>query len=534
MPAAPLVANDLVRTLGTRRVLDGVCLVAAPGQRIGLIGENGAGKSTLLRLLAGVDQPDAGTVVRPPDLGYLPQELPFDPDATLADVIANALRDDRELLAMLDQVSAELAVEETPARLTQYAELLARAEDRAAWDADRRAELVLAGLGLGEIPPDRRLGGMSGGQRARLLLGALLVRRPTALLLDEPTNHLDDAAAEFLEEQLRGTRGVVVAASHDRAFLDAVCTDVVDLDPAIDGPTRYGGNYTAYHGEKLAERDRWRRRYAEEQAELTELREAAETKAHHVALGREPRDNEKMGYGHRKGRVQSQESRRTRNAARRVADLERTQVPRPPEPLRFHPKSLATLESIDGGPLVAVRGIEVPGRLVLDRLDVSPTDRLLVTGPNGAGKSTLLAVLAGRLQPRGEVRREPGVTVRRLAQETRFGRPERTAVRTYELAVGIEQAAAVPLRSLGLLAPEDLRKRVGELSIGQRRRLALALLLADPPHLLVLDEPTNHLSPALADDLEAAFGTTPGALVLASHDRRLRSTWTGRELHLEP
>src|SRR6185295_18204340 len=135
------------------------------------------------------------------------------------------------------------------------------AQQRDAWDADRRAELVLAGLGLGALAHHRALGTLSGGQRGRLALAALLVRRPAALLLDEPTNHLDDDAAAFLEEQLRALPGTVVVASHDRAFLDAVCTDVIDLDPAVDGPVRYGGNYSAYLAQKRAERERWERRY---------------------------------------------------------------------------------------------------------------------------------------------------------------------------------------------------------------------------------------------------------------------------------
>ena len=371
---------------------------------------------------------------------------------------------------------------------------------------------------------------MSGGQRGRLALAALLVRRPAALLLDEPTNHLDDAAAAFLEEQLRSLPGVVVLASHDRAFLDAVCTDLIDLDPAVDGPTRYGGNYTAYLAQKRAERERWQRRFGEEQEELAELRRSVAVTAHQVAPGRAKRDNEKMGYGHTSGRVQNQISRRVRNASRRLDELERDQVRKPPEPLRFRATTLAS-SSIEGI-LVSLRDVRVPGRLTLDRLDVSATDRLLVTGANGAGKSTLLAVLAGRLEASGEVRRRRGLTVGLLAQDTVFDRPDRTVRETYELALGAERAESAPLGSLGLVAPRDLGRRVGELSVGQRRRLALALLVVDPPELLLLDEPTNHLSPRLSDELEEALGTGPGAVVVASHDRWLRSRWSGHEIRL--
>ncbi|MEV5549742.1 ABC-F family ATP-binding cassette domain-containing protein [Streptomyces sp. NPDC052309] len=540
-----LHAHDLVRSLGGRRVLDGISLTASPGHRIGLIGENGVGKSTLLRVLAGVDEPDAGSVSRPGDLGFLHQEMPFDADSTIAAVLDEALREAREDLAELDRLGAELArvPEDDPVHrelLDAYGRRLEQAQDRESWDADRRAALVLNGLGLGAVGHHRTLGSLSGGQRARLALAALLVRRPSALLLDEPTNHLDDDAAAFLEEQVLGLSGTVVVAGHDRAFLDAVCTDVIDLDPAVDGPVRCGGNYSAYLSEKRAERERWERRYAEEQQELEELRHSAGVTAHLVAPDRERRDNEKMGYGHRAGRVQKQISRRVRNATRRLEELERNQVAEPPRPLRFAPGDLAvqaeenSQAEASGRPLVSLHDVRVPGRLALDGLDVSATERLLVTGGNGAGKSTLLAVLAGRLTAEGEVRRRRGLTVGLLTQDTVFERPERTVRDTYELSLGPARAEKVPLGSLGLVHETDLDKPVGQLSVGQRRRLALALLVARPPQLLLLDEPTNHLSPRLCDELEAALGTGPGAIVIASHDRWLRRRWQGREIRLEP
>ncbi|GGJ58849.1 ABC-F family ATP-binding cassette domain-containing protein [Streptomyces brasiliensis] len=539
MPQPALLAHDLVRNLGGRRVLDGVSLTASPGHRIGLIGENGVGKSTLLRVLAGVDEPDAGSVTRPADLGFLHQELPFDADSTIAAVLDEALREAREDLAELDRLGERLALvpEDDPGHqelLDAYGRRLEQAQDRESWDADRRAAMVLDGLGLAAFGHDRTLGSLSGGQRGRLALTALLVRRPSALLLDEPTNHLDDSAAAFLEEQVRGLPGTVVIASHDRAFLDAVCTDLIDLDPTVDGPVRYGGNYSAYLSEKRAERERWERRYAEEQEELEELRESAGVTAHRVAPDRGRTDNEKMGYGHRAGRVQNQISRRVRNATRRLEELERTQVAEPPRPLRFAGGELAARAEEGPRPLASLHEVRVPGRLALDGLEVSPTDRLLVTGGNGAGKSTLLAVLAGRLTAEGEVHRRRKLTVGLLTQDTVFERPDRTVRDTYELSLGAARVEKVPLGSLGLMHEADFGKPVGQLSVGQRRRLALALLVARPPQLLLLDEPTNHLSPALCDELEAALGPGPGAIVVASHDRWMRRRWQGRELRLEP
>ncbi|MEU9204939.1 ABC-F family ATP-binding cassette domain-containing protein [Streptomyces sp. NPDC048332] len=536
-PTPALLAHDLVRTFGARRVLDGVSLTASPGHRVGLIGENGVGKSTLLRLLAGADAPESGSVTRPADVGFLHQEMAFDAGSTIADVLDDALREARADLAELDRLSALLA--RTPqssadhtALLAAYGGRLEQAEERETWDADRRAAILLTGLGLGALEHGRTLGSLSGGQRGRLALAALLVRRPSALLLDEPTNHLDDEAAAFVEAQLRGMPGPVVIASHDRAFLDAVCTDLIDLDPAVDGPVRYGGDYSTYLTEKRAERARWERRHAEEQLELEALRRSAEVTARMVAPDRGPRDSEKMGYGLRAGRVQSQIARRVRNASRRLDELERNRIGAPPPPLRFRytPPAGPAAE----GTLVSLRGVRVPGRLSVDRLDVSATERLLVTGGNGAGKSTLLAVLAGTVAARGEVGRRPGLTVGMLTQDTEFARPDRTVRETYEKALGFERAEAVPLVSLGLMHEADLGKPVGQVSAGQRRRLALAVLTAHPPQLLLLDEPTNHLSPRLCDELEEALGTGPGAVVLASHDRWLRRRWQGGELRLSP
>ncbi|MFD8215955.1 ABC-F family ATP-binding cassette domain-containing protein [Streptomyces sp. NPDC059697] len=539
MPQPALLAHDLVRDLGGRRVLDGISLTASPGHRIGLIGENGVGKSTLLRVLAGVDEPDAGSVIRPGDLGFLHQEMPYDADSTIAAVLDEAQLLARVFFAELDRLGEELArvPEGDPGHqelLDAYGRRLEQAQDRESWDADRRAALVLDGLGLGAFGHDRTLGSLSGGQRGRLALAALLVRRPSALLLDEPTNHLDDGAAIFLEEQIRGLPGTVVAASHDRAFLDAVCTDLIDLDPAVVGPVRYGGNYSAYLSEKRAERERWDRRYAEEQEELAELRHAAGVTAHRVAPDRGRTDNEKMGYGHRAGRVQSQISRRVRNATRRLEELERTPLAEPPRPLRLAAGDLAARAEEGSRPLVSLHDVRVPGRLALDGLEVSATDRLLITGGNGAGKSTLLAVLAGSLPAEGEVHWRRRLTVGLLTQDTVFVLPGRTVRDTYEQSLGAQRAEKVPLGSLGLMHETDLDKPVGQLSVGQRRRLALALLVARPPQLLLLDEPTNHLSPALCDELEAALGPGPGAIVVASHDRWLRRRWQGRELRLEP
>ncbi|WP_328616325.1 ATP-binding cassette domain-containing protein [Amycolatopsis sp. NBC_00355] len=530
----PVQAKDVVFGYGTRVVLDGVSLTASAGQRLGLVGENGTGKSTLLRLLAGLEEPRSGEVLRGPDVGFLLQELPFSPDGTFAAVVDAALAEIRAATVRLDELTT--AMTERPddaAVLDEYGRVLEWAQAHDLWDADRRAKLVCDGLGLGGIAQDRRLGTMSGGQRSRLGLAALLIRRPETLLLDEPTNHLDDAAMEFLERHLAELTGIVVLSSHDRVFLDAVCTDIVDLDPAATdskagGAVRYGGSYTDYLGHKKAERARWEQRFADEQEELKELRETVAVTARNVAYGRAPRDNDKFIHHFKGARVQKTISRRVRDAEQRLEHLERDQVRKPPAPLRF--RASLTGRASGDGPAISLRDLDVPGRLRLPRLDVDGSARLLVTGGNGAGKSTLLSVLAGQLTPAGgTVHFGHGVRVGLLEQDVVFPDLARTAHQVYRDALGEE---APPLSRLGLLASRDLGQPVGALSVGQRRRLALAVLLAEPPDVLLLDEPTNHVSLALAEELFAALDTAPGAVVIASHDRWLRRDWTGDHLEL--
>ncbi|NUO57001.1 MAG: ABC-F family ATP-binding cassette domain-containing protein [Hamadaea sp.] len=533
MSANPfLVARDLVKFYGPRAVLDGVHLTASPGQRIGLVGENGAGKSTLLRLLAGVDTPDAGEIVRPPDLGLLHQELPFIATDTVGDVIAEALAESRAVLALLEE-SAQRAADD-PGAVAVYGEALTRAEEIGAWDADRRADEVLHGLGLAALGRGRRLGEMSGGQRSRVALAALLVRQPSALLLDEPTNHLDDEAVAFVEERLRALPGVVVVASHDRVFLDEVCTDIVDLDPAQHmtgrrGPTRYRGTYSDYLGAKRAERARWEQAFLAQQDEINLLRHTVRVTARQIGHpGRAPRDGDKNIAFAKARAIEAVVSRRVRNAQQRLTVLEREQIRKPPAPLEFRAPALTASAATEDGPVLAVRGLHVPGRVRLDRLDLDASGRLLITGANGSGKSTLLSVLAGRLDAgEGTVLRRRGLRTAMLAQDDEWPDFTRTPREMYESG-----GPAVPLVELGLVAPRDLDRPVGALSVGQRRRVALALLLVRPPHLLLLDEPTNHISLALADELEQALGTAPGAVVIASHDRWLRRRWAGPELAL--
>jgi macrolide transport system ATP-binding/permease protein len=524
-------------------VLTDLTMIVDKKDRLGLIGENGVGKSTLLRIMGGAETPNIGRVVRPARTGLLWQEVQFLPSDTVNDLIEAGLAGLRGIEAELDAAAHALSsdaasIDATASRRAnaRYASALAAAEAADVWNVEPRRDELIAGLGISGIPLDRRLDEVSGGQRSRFALAALLLGRPIALLLDEPTNHLDDNATDFLRKQLIHWKGPVVFASHDRAFLDEVATVLVDIDPTRDGLVRFSGTYTAYLTEKAAERRRWEHQFRSEQAELQRLEYTLSVTAREVSNDFGRKDNDKVGFDFKAGNVERAVARRVRNAEAHYLDLEENQVWAPPSILSFGgiPKGAQLLEGDE--PFMELTSASIEGRLAVDTFTVKPNDRLLITGPNGAGKSTLLSVLAGaiKLDPAtgGTLRRRKGLRVAMLEQDVHFAEPHLTARTIYELTVGEKRAEALPLSSFGLLVARDIERPVGELSIGQQRRLALALIIAKPPHVFLLDEPSNHLSLTLASELEDALGTYPGAVVVASHDRWLRQRWTGSRLAL--
>lgn len=413
--------------------------------------------------------------------------------------------------------------------MTEYGELTTVFELRDGYDADARVERALHGLGLGVVRRDRTVGGLSGGEQVRLRLAAVLAAGPEVLLLDEPTNHLDDDALTWLEDHLRTRRGTTVTVSHDRVFLERVTTGLLEVDGDTRRVVRYGNGYTGYLAEKAAARARWEQSYARWQDDTARLRETAATTARQVAPGRAMRDNNKMAYDRAGGRVQQSLASRVRNAEERLRRLLADPVPPPPAPLRFTP---ALRTGNTGGVVLEATGVTVADRLEPMNITVAVGDRLLVTGPNGAGKTTLLRVLAGDLAA------DAGTVVRRgrvgyLAQEPRVADPGETLLAAFARGRrGVPAEHTERLMSLGLFARSQLTTRVADLSTGQRQRLAVARLVTEPADVLLLDEPTNHLSPGLIEELETALADYRGALVIVSHDRRLRRNWVGDRLDL--
>ncbi|MGK5552011.1 ribosomal protection-like ABC-F family protein [Actinomadura kijaniata] len=523
MPAQ-LTVRNLVKSFGARTVLDGLSFTVAPGERAGIVGENGSGKSTLLNLIAGRETPDSGeiTVTADGGIGHLGQTLGLPAGHTVQQAVDAALADLRAMEARMRELEADL----TEDRLAEYGDLLGAYEARGGYEADARVDKSLHGLGLAGVGRDRRLGSLSGGERARLGLACLLAASPEVMLLDEPTNHLDEPSMEWLEDRLREHRGILVVVSHDRVFLDRVATVVLEVEGG--GVTRFGGGYSGFLAEKAAARQRWRQAHEDWREEVGRLEAFAATTARRVAQGREMRDNNKMAYDRNAGRVQSSVASRVRNAQERLRRLREDPVPPPPEPLRFR----GAFAGRASGTLVELHDVRVGERLRVEGLTVRAGDRILVHGGNGAGKSTLLTVLAGREPDAGTVRRRGRVGY--LPQEVEFDDPEQTALAAFAAGrPGHAEEHRARLLSFGLLPPEALEVPVGALSVGQLRRLALARLLTGEHDLLLLDEPTNHLSLTLVEDLERALDHYRGALVAVSHDRALRDRFTGTRLEME-
>ncbi len=497
-----------------------------------------------------------------------------------------------QVLARLETLGRELAERpEDPEIADTFSETLEVAERTGAWQAESARGEMINGLGLGGISETRTINQLSGGQRLRLSLAAILLRAPHLLLLDEPSNHLDTASAAYLERVLNEWPGIVIFASHDRALLDAVATKILDLDSlpvsqlelaedAFEDPGTgmgarlWGVGYSAARAARADEMRRWRARFTAESDEYAALEHEIEVGAREVNRKSESKSESRITrkfYADRDAKVTA---RRARNARVRLEILERERVRCPPEPLKFRgfedpqadpalpqpqpsytrvDKPKRSASRISGTPSEPMSATLLPGgspsklspslltavevafeeRLTLTSLELREGSKLLLTGPNGAGKSTLLAILAGELQPQtGSLLCEARIGY--LPQEVAFAQGARSSTETYRLAVGEELAELVPLAATGLVAPRDLDRAVRELSVGQRRRLALATLVADPPPILLLDEPTNHLSLTLVEELEVALQNFNGALVVASHDRWLRKRWTGEILDLTP
>ena len=473
-----LAAHDISVHRGAEAILERVSLAVTPGSRIGVVGPNGRGKTTLLRALAGLEEPDSGTVRRSsPSLrvGYLPQ--------------ARDLRVDETLLAYLGRRTGEEATVEFEARA---AAVLRR--------VDLDAEL------------DRRLTHLSGGQQSRAALASILLSRFDVYLLDEPTNDLDFDGLDLLERFLLRMDGGFVVVSHDRAFLDRTVDEIVELEPGTERVHHFMGGWSEYEAARERTRARHERAYTHWSEERTRFGD----------LHRERREQARAGGKQADRRGTHALMSKTRAAARRVELLERNRIEKPWQPWDLRLDLTPTGRS---GELVVEldSGIVERGSFRLGPLDfgVQWGERLSISGPNGSGKTTLIEALLGRLPLlRGALRVGPSVVFGEIGQARSVFAADELLIRSFCTEASLrEEEARTLLAKFDLYADHVLRP-AGRLSPGERTRAELALQAARGANCLVLDEPTNHLDLPAVEELERALGTFDGTLILVTHDRR--------------
>jgi ATPase subunit of ABC transporter with duplicated ATPase domains len=521
-----LTASDLHAEFGDHTIFEGLNLTLPGDRRVGLVGPNGAGKTTLLRVLAGVETPRRGTVVLGPGdrIGYLPQEPPG-PELTIDRLLGAALGEVWRLHYELARLEARL---DDPAALAAYGEAQERFATLGGWALQAQLDGARAALGIAHVPLDAPLGTLSGGEAARALLAGVLLARPTILLLDEPTNHLDLDGLAWLETFLGGFPGAVLVVSHDRRFLDATVSQILELDGGE--LTAYAGGYTAYREEKARRAARVALAYEAQQKRRRRL-EADIGATRGYALQTEltvPRAVAPKFKRYAK-KVAKKAKARERRLQRELESESNIEKPRHVTPLKVE---------LDGGGanrlVAALRGVTAgwDEPLLHDvELTVHGRDRIAVTGPNGAGKTTLLALLQGELAPMaGEVdlRVEAAVLPQGAALPPEV--PAVAFVRSHA-EVGEGEARRL-LGHFGLEGAAALRP-LGRLSPGERARTAIAAMVAAKAELLLLDEPTNHLDFASLEVLEGALRDYPGAIVAVSHDRAfLEAIGTDRQIRV--
>ncbi|RWZ67707.1 ABC-F family ATP-binding cassette domain-containing protein [Labedella populi] len=541
--SASLVASGLAGGYGHRTLFDDLDFTVAPGDVVGVVGANGAGKSTLLRLLAGVDEPQAGTITLNPGdafVGWLPQEHERVPGETVADYVGRRTGCTQATLDM-DAAAALLATPEAAPPGIDPGDAYSIAFDRwlasGAADLDERLPVVLADLGLGSggtVGPDSAMTALSGGQAARVGLAALLLSRFDIVLLDEPTNDLDLDGLDRLERFVREQRGGVVLVSHDREFLTRCVTTVLELDLAQSANRVFGGGYDAYLEERETARRHAREAYDEFADKKADLVGRARTQREWSSQGvrnamKKSPDNDKI---RRKAATESSEkqAQKVRQMESRIARLEEVDEPRKEWKLEFSigaaPRSSAVVSTLSGA--VFQQGDSETGEFVLGpvSLQINGGDRIGITGPNGAGKSTLLRGLLGRQMPdEGTASIGTSVAIGEIDQaraQLDGSKPLAEAVEAI-LSEWPQGEVRTLLAKFGLRA-DHVSRPVDELSPGERTRAGLALLQARGVNVLVLDEPTNHLDLAAIEQLEQALESYDGTLLLVTHDRRMLDT----------
>ncbi len=485
---------------GLRPIIENVSLGLDSQDRVGVVGVNGSGKSTFLRLIAGDEQPDAGriTFADGVTVGYLPQNPPYAPEATVLEAVFAASDARMKLLLDYERACGELAAQggDEQRALDRVSELGRQLEASGAWELETNARTVLGRLGITDT--NARMGTLSGGQRKRVALAHALIERPGLLILDEPTNHLDAETISWLEDYLNGYSGALLLVTHDRYFLDRVTTRILEVERGA--VQAFEGNY-AYYLEKKEEQETAR---------------AVEGQKREMLIRRE------LAWLRRGAKA------RTRKSKSRVERAE-SLIAQPKEAAR------AALDMSVGSTRLGKKVLELrditksyDGRVLIEGFSriLKPGERIGVIGPNGAGKTTLLEIIAGRVAP------DAGAL--EVGQTVRFGYydQENRALDEQERVIDYVRAVAERVETAdgSFITAGQMLERflfngamqyapIAKLSGGERRRLYLLRVLMGVPNVLLLDEPTNDLDIQTLITLEDYLDGFPGNLIVVSHDR---------------
>jgi ATP-binding cassette subfamily F protein 3 len=496
--------SQLSKSFGERVLLDQVTWQIDDRERVGLSGPNGAGKTTLLKMLAGIDEPDGGQIVKPAALtiGYLPQDGLAYTGRTLREEASLAFKPLLDIKAEIAAIEDRLGDEATShdeheTMLSRYAELQEEFRRGEGYSIDLKVTTVLRGLGFSEADMEKKTETFSGGWQMRIALARLLLGRPGLLLLDEPTNHLDLDARNWLEEYLSDYPHAVILVSHDRFFLDAVVTRITEI--GMRTLTDYAGNYSAYIAERDARMERLRQMKKEQDDEI-----------------------ERMNAFINRFRYQATKASQVQSRIKMLEKIVPIEIPPERKRVRFHfpdcrKSGRMVLE------LKHVRKAYGDTRVFADvNLHLERGDRIALIGPNGVGKSTLMRMLSGVETPDAGTRAEGHNVVMQYFAQDEAAKLD-PALTVYQTLAGDSPLHMVPhIRTiLGgfLFSGDDIEKPVRVLSGGERTRLAVARMLLRPANTLLLDEPTNHLDLDSKDVLLEALEDFGGTLIFVSHDR---------------
>jgi ATP-binding cassette subfamily F protein 3 len=499
-----LQLSSITKAFGDRVLLEDVTWQISAGERVGLCGPNGAGKTTLLRMLAGLDEPDHGSIVKPSALtvGYLPQDGLAHSGHSILEEASSAFADLLRVKAEMHDIEERLGDPSMPqdqhdALLDRYSALQDRFRIEDGYSIDLKVATVLRGLGFEDEVFGNPTDSLSGGWQMRLALAKLLLGRPTLLLLDEPTNHLDLEARNWLEEYLSDYPHAVILVSHDRFFLDSVVTRIADLN--LRRLTDYPGTYTHYIEERDARMEQLRKAKREQDEEIARVKMFIDRFRYQATKA---------------AQVQS-----------RIKMLEKVvPIEAPPERKRIHFSFPVCARS--GRMVLELEDVRKAygDKVVFSELDllIERGDRIALVGPNGAGKSTLMRMLSGVEPPDTGTRREGHQVIMQYFAQDEAVRLN-PALTVYEtLSAGSPTDMVPAIRNiLGgfLFSGDDVYKKAAVLSGGERTRLAVARMLLIPSNTLLLDEPTNHLDLDSKDILLEALEDYGGTLIFVSHDR---------------